>query len=316
MRRIRRLLLFFIFVSIIGMLVLSTLIYHTMTRAVRSCGTSTSTPANFSASRLDTAPYLMTDYEDVEFLSADGIVLRAFFIPTSENSDDAPTVIIVHGINACRRDTFSLLPAGMLHNAGVNALVMDLRNMGESDGDNGHMGMGSKEYQDVIGAVDYLVDERGISAEYIGVYGYSMGGATALIAAEFDPRIQAVWADSAYADIHILIDDLLDEVKLNILKAPILFMGRLLFGDDVTRHPPVKRVAALGDRPVYLVFGTVDRLVQGDNVEQLENALTSANVPYTLWMTASAHVETPLDHPAEFESRIVDFFTQALSPTR
>lgn len=314
MKRLRRLLLFFIVVSFIGMLVLSTLIYHTMTRANRHCGTTTSTPASFSAPRVDTAPFQMTDYEDVEFPGVDGITLRAFFIRASENSDDAPTVIIVHGINACRRDKFSLLPAGILHNAGMNALVMDLRNMGESDGDNGHMGMGSKEYQDVIGAVDYLVDERGIPAEHIGVYGYSMGGATALIAAEFDPHIQAVWADSAYADIHILIDNLLDEVNLNLLKAPILFMGRLLFRDDVTRYPPVARVAALGERPVYLVFGRADRLVQGDNVERFEDALTANNVPYTVWMTDSAHVETPLDHPAEFETRLVDFFTQALSP--
>ncbi|MEQ8672517.1 MAG: alpha/beta fold hydrolase [Aggregatilineales bacterium] len=314
MKRLRRLSLFFIFTSLIGLLVLSALIYHTMTRAVDTCGATDATPANFSAS-IDTTPYLMDTYEDVEFPSADGLTLRAFYVPAvpaPEDSTNAPTVIIVHGINACRRDAFSLLPAGVLHQAGFNALVLDLRNMGESEDDNGHMGMGSKEYQDVIGAVDYLINERGATAGEIGVYGYSMGGATALIAGGFDPRIGAVWADSAYADIDILIDDLLSEVKLSLLKTPILFMGGLLFGDDVRRYAPLDSVATFADRPVYLVFGTADRLVRGDNIDQLEATLIVSTVPYTLWITDSAHVETPLDYPAEFETRLIDFFSDAL----
>ena len=59
--------------------------------------------------------------------------LAGWWIPG--DAADAPTVIMVHGIYSCRREANILVPAGMLHRAGFSVLLMDLRDHGDSEGD-------------------------------------------------------------------------------------------------------------------------------------------------------------------------------------
>ncbi|HLO35912.1 MAG TPA: alpha/beta fold hydrolase, partial [Candidatus Deferrimicrobium sp.] len=107
-------------------------------------------------------------------------------------------VILVHGYNACRRDWTVLLPAGMLHQAGFGVVVPDLRNHGDSDIDDGRWAGGAKEYRDVLGAFDWL-RAHGVPGERIGIFGASLGAATATIATGEEPGVAALWADSSYA---------------------------------------------------------------------------------------------------------------------
>src|SRR5688572_12022132 len=55
--------------------------------------------------------YAMDDYEAVTFPSReDNVEISAWFIPAPDESDY--TVIVVHGISSCRRDSTPLIPAG------------------------------------------------------------------------------------------------------------------------------------------------------------------------------------------------------------
>ena len=72
----------------------------------------------------------------------------------------APVVIVTHGLNGCKCDPNALTVAGMLHRNGFNVLLYDMRNHGQSDIDNGRAAIGNKEFQDVLGAWDWLIAEE------------------------------------------------------------------------------------------------------------------------------------------------------------
>ena len=91
-----------------------------------------------------------------------------------------------------------------LARAGYAVLAFDMRGHGESD--LAPFTLGDTERRDALGALDYLRHnvlpypnlER---PQWIGAWGVSVGAHAVLYAAADDPMIQAVVADSAYADM-------------------------------------------------------------------------------------------------------------------
>lgn len=103
----------------------SYLVYDQLSRAEAHCGGrfGSSAPDAFSIEAIDTAPYLMPDYEEVHFPSRDeGITISGWFVPVLPPdvgpAVEAPTVIVVHGLSSCKREPLNLLIAGMLHGTG------------------------------------------------------------------------------------------------------------------------------------------------------------------------------------------------------
>jgi len=80
------------------------------------------------------ANYGYTNYENVSFPSGDDpdLALRAWYVPPSPEKNGA-TVIHVHGFQAER--SWLLSQARFMIDEGYGALMLDLRNSGESDGD-------------------------------------------------------------------------------------------------------------------------------------------------------------------------------------
>ena len=165
------------------------------------------TPADFTINDTsipnppDVASYRFTDFNEVAFPTrGGGLTIRGWYAPPRQTG--GPVVLLVHGYNACRRDWSVLLPAGMLHRAGFGVLLPDLRNHGDSDIDDGRWAGGAKEYLDVLGAWDWL-RAQGVPAARIGLFGVSLGAATATIATGEEPGITATWADSSYASFSV-----------------------------------------------------------------------------------------------------------------
>ena len=108
--------------------------------------------------------------------------------PTTANPPTRPAVVLVHGIQSCRREANVLLPAAMLHRAGFSVFLMDLRDHGDSDGDDGRFAGGSEEYLDVLGGWDWVAD-RAWRGERIGLLGLSFGAVNAIIAGAQEPGV-------------------------------------------------------------------------------------------------------------------------------
>ena len=96
-------------------------------------------------------------------------------------------MILVHGLGGCKNAIDVLVPAGMLWRNGFSVLMIDLRNIGESDFVDGRSTAGNVEYQDVLGAWDWLIADKGYRPEQVGIFGESLGGATALFAFAAEP---------------------------------------------------------------------------------------------------------------------------------
>jgi dipeptidyl aminopeptidase/acylaminoacyl peptidase len=299
-----------------GYLAVGASIYDSLSRVEPGCGgvAANQDPARFTVSELDATPYLMPRFEDVAFPSRDAaLTIRAFWIP-SDAGPDAPAVIVVHGLNGCRRSEGNLLAAGMLHRNGFAALVVDLRNHGDSSREDGRYSGGIKEYRDVLGAWDWLVTRQGLEPARIGLMGLSLGAATALIATGQEPRVAAVWEDSSYADLDAAIRGELTRDGDPTWFAPGgVLMARIVGGVDLTSLSPIEAVAGLNGRPIFIAHGTEDERLSVRYAYDLAGEIATHGGLAEMWIVpGSKHTMAIRNHPVEYERRLADFFRRAL----
>ena len=69
---------------------------------------------------------------DIEF-DAEGVTLRGWFYPAEGRAEVAPTIVMAHGFSAVKEMYLDKL-AEAFAAGGLNALVFDNRNFGDSDG--------------------------------------------------------------------------------------------------------------------------------------------------------------------------------------
>jgi len=118
------------------------------------------------------------DYEDVDLHTSDGLKLHAWFVHAKSPRG---TVLMFHG-NAGnishRIDTIEVF-----HRLGYNAMIVDYRGYGRSEGSPGEQGT----YLDALAAWQHLTQTRKIPGDRIVLFGRSLGGAVATwLAAELD----------------------------------------------------------------------------------------------------------------------------------
>jgi putative CocE/NonD family hydrolase len=99
------------------------------------------------------------------------------------------TILMLHGVVD---RSAQLLPAAWgMADHGYRAVVVDLRGRGRSTGD--YMTFGVQEARDLRQVVDFL-EQHGLLAGRLGVYGISYGATTSIHLASIDPRVRAVVA--------------------------------------------------------------------------------------------------------------------------
>lgn len=266
---------------------------------------------------LDTTPYLMPQFDNVTFPSRDSqpVTISGFYV-AAQGVDPAraPAVIIVHGINDCKRRAFVLTAGGMLNKHGFNVLMIDMRNHGDSMVTNGRVAAGSVEYRDVLGAWDWLVNEKHIPPAKIGIMGFSMGAGTAMITAGQEPRVAAVWEDSGYGALDKILRSELGRIGMPaVLEGGAVDAGKLISGDDLLKYEPLQEVRKMGSRPLFIVHGDADQRVSVSNASDLAAAASSGGAKVTPWIThGSRHIESIWNYPDEYEQKLVAFFSASL----
>jgi dipeptidyl aminopeptidase/acylaminoacyl peptidase len=257
----------------------------------------------------DTGPYLMPTPETVTIPSRDpSIDISGWYV--AAETRDAPTVIVVHGLTACKHDHAVLLPAGMLHRNGFAVLLIDLRDHGDSTFEDGRYAGGTEEYRDVLGAWDWLRAEKGVPADRIGLLGISLGAATVLIATGHEPRVAATWEDSSYADLPSMIrNELTRSGYPTFLENGAGLVARVMSGDDITSYSPQDGVSQLAGRPIFITHGDQDERIDVRYGHALvATAEAAGSTPQSWFVAGSGHTQAMVDHPAEYEHRLVDFF--------
>lgn len=299
----------------------STMLYFRFASVIPQCNGKfgENSPTSFSledyGKDIDVSPYRMPAYEAVNISSRDaGINLSAWYVPVGK--PDAPAVMVIHGLGAgtadCKRHPRALLPAGMLHRAGFNVLLLDMRDHGDSTIDDGKWAAGSEEYRDVLGAWDWLQREKGILARDIGLFAYSGGTAAAMIAMGEEPTVAAAWLDSPLPEIHQGISDLLAKNGYPRFLTPGgIFMAHLLSNESMDAFSPIEATTKINHRPVFIVHGDADQTLPVQYAYTMAEKL--ALPEDRLWIAPGCdHVGAMFIFREAYEWRLTAFFDDAL----
>jgi dipeptidyl aminopeptidase/acylaminoacyl peptidase len=249
-------------------------------------------------------------YEDFEVLSQlDQTRLSGWTIETGQ--DPKGVIIFAHGYEGNRlQDSLPALAlAKQLVENDYHVLMFDFRNSGDSDGELTSVGYHEKE--DVISVVHYAKDRYPDLS--VGLIGFSMGAVTSITAAEAEPAIQAVVADSPFSNMREYLTDNLS-VWSDLPEFPftpiILSIMPIMTGiemDEVNPRESVKNIKAA----LLLIHGDGDTSIPNTNSKELLQNSVHANTE--LWIPGgSGHVKGYSDYPEEYSDRVIQFFDRTL----
>ncbi|WP_051388778.1 alpha/beta hydrolase family protein [Arthrobacter sp. 35W] len=171
--------------------------------------------------------------EDVT-LELPGGPAPAWLVPADEPL--ATWAIMVHGRGTSRMEGLRAVPAARA--LGLNSLLISYRNDGEAAAaDDGRYGLGVTEWADVEAAIEYALAH---GAHDVVLFGYSMGGAIALQAADRSRLRRHIKALVLDAPVINWVDVLAHQARLNRLPEAV---GR--YGQLMLTHPLGRRVTGL-----------------------------------------------------------------------
>jgi len=117
------------------------------------------------------------DYDDVWLLTADRVWINGWYLP-SPQSDKQPTILYLHGNAGNMSHCLDVVAA--IHRLGLACLMIDYRGYGRSQGSPSEQGM----YSDAATAWMWLRHRKGLRADQIVIWGFSLGGPVAAKLAE------------------------------------------------------------------------------------------------------------------------------------
>lgn len=196
---------------------------------------------------VDTPERMGLVYEDVELQTADGKVLHGWWLPHAQARG---TLLFQHG-NA-GNISHRLDSLMIFHDLGLNVFIYDYRGYGQSTGRPSEQGV----YVDAETAWAWLVEDQGIDAGEIILFGRSMGAA---IAAELGRRVNAggLILESSFTSV----PDIGAEVYWWL---PVRLLARI-------RFPTVEYVAE-SNAPVLIVHSPDDEIIPFAHAERIFEA--------------------------------------------
>jgi len=128
---------------------------------------------------------------DISFNTEDGVALAAWFFAAKGATGPAPTVIMSHGFSATKEMHLQGF-AETFQTAGMNVLVYDNRNLGDSAGEPRGEIDPEQQIRDYRDAITYAQSRDDVDGERIGIWGSSYSGGHVLVVAAKDRRVKCV----------------------------------------------------------------------------------------------------------------------------
>jgi dipeptidyl aminopeptidase/acylaminoacyl peptidase len=220
---------------------------------------------------------------------------------------------VTHGYGTSRRDYNALLPSSMLAQEGFNILLVDQRDTGNSTCVDGRHSAGQDESDDFAKVAEWLVAEKGINPEKIGMFGVSGGAiATAILPAKTD----FVSAFALEAPIFDFAETAQREVEFQGFPAFLWTLADVaakIRGVNLNATSIPAGIEAAGDRPILLLHGTNDQRLAYEGAVKFKEYGESLGINVQLETFEDAdHTEGMLLETERYKEALVTFFTRSL----
>jgi len=200
------------------------------------------------------------DYQDVSIKTSDGVALHGWFIVGRSSR----VLLFFHG-NA-GNISHRLDSIRQFQELGLSVLIIDYRGYGQSEGRTTERGI----YRDADAAWRYLIDDRGMAANNIVIFGRSLGASVASwLAAQQQPL--ALIVESSFTSVPDIAQDLYPWL-------PARWLSRF---DHATRDY-VRDVRC----PILVVHSRDDEIIPFHHGEAI---FAAANEPRTLLAIRGSH---------------------------
>ncbi len=239
----------------------------------------------------------------VHFTNTEGRKLRAFFVPCR---DDKPTavVVLVHGLF---RNAMEVEPvAAMFRNLDSDVLLIELSNHGGSE--HHAFTFGYKEQDDVLAAVEYLRGRPGGIRAPLILFGVSMGGVAAALAA---PKIKELRGLVLEAPMTNMLETAHRQLKRGVglpgfFTSIVLWHLELWSDFDMGDIRPIDVFKSLPETlPSLFVGAGDDYRVPPDVVRECFAALPAPEPRKVLWIEeGSKHGQVSNDKPEAYREHL------------
>lgn len=198
---------------------------------------------------------LPNEFELNNFVSFDDLKLE-YFIKYCKTKLPKGTIILLHGIRSNKEHFIEL--STYLASKGYNAVALDLRAHGYSEGK--HCTFGVKEKKDIVSLID---DLKSKGLDKIGIWGQSLGGAIALQSTEYDQRIQFAIVESTFTDLESIVADYTEfhlGIKNQFLNEYLVYRAGKIAGFNPEIASPYKACKNISV-PTLIVHGNDDKRI-------------------------------------------------------
>ena len=250
---------------------------------------------------------LLLRHDEVEFLAADGVSTRGWYLASL---GARATIVLVHDAAGTRSDPrHGLLELQRDYvRRGLNVLSFDLRGRGESEGHQDHLGAG--ELADIEAAVAYA---RSREPDHpLLLHGFGMGAALALVAASQHPAIAGVIADSPFTSMRSHLRHKYRQWPELVFRLATV-MARRFFHADIDAVTPIEVIPYLR-QPVLYIHAEGDPDVPMEHTLNLGAA--SINADDRIWLApAGEHCGAYRADPTTYLGYCLSFI-ESVTPAR
>lgn len=239
-------------------------------------------------------------YQPAQIPTVSGKQLFGWWLPVA-NADSS--LIILHGWGG---NAELMLPmAQPFHRAGINVLLIDARNHGNSDPDT--FSSLPRFAEDLDHAIDWLRQQHPDKTQKLALLGHSLGAGAALLSASRRRDISAVISVSAFAHPEWIMKRYLQRFHL---PGPVTGLAlryvQWVIGHRFNDIAPLNSVCRI-DCPILLVHGRADTTVPVEDARAIASGCPRPNI--TLLEIDGAEHDS-VDKIEQHGMELVDFLQQ------
>lgn len=247
------------------------------------------------------------EFKDANFTDINKTVNLKGWLFEAKGSDK--TVIFAHGYAYSRLQfgdkTLDLVKSFL--EKGYNILLFDFRNSGISGGKMTSVGIYEKD--DLLGAVKYVKSQ---GAKHVVLLGFSMGASTSIVTASESQDVDAVIADSPFADLNEYLNENLpvwSKLPAFPFNKTILSSAKVLTGLDPTKFSPKKVITKFSPKPILFIHSNDDKKIPIENSMELFSIYSKvAGDKAEFWQTQGVdHVGSYKSYPQDYIDRVFKF---------